>query len=299
MTVHTSTAAQALPTSTQPAFGSNPRYILLLLLGCLLVFCYFGTFAETAVQIQGSDDMAQAYMAPLIAAIVAWDKRNLLFGSHDRPALAGLAAVLGGAAMAVVAAAGASGTLARAGFLCSLAGCILCTGGWATLRQLRFSFVMLLFVFPLPPLLYDEVTMPLRMMASQMAELMLEAAGHTVIRQGNVLELRHITLSVVDACSGLRSLLALTFMALAYGYFLEKRQAIRGALVLTAIPVAILVNALRVTATGVLSVYSREWVHGTWHDMLGWGGLALGFLVLAVLHKLYERWIPARAGARG
>jgi exosortase len=190
--------------------------------------------------------------------------------------------------MALVAAAGASGTLARTGFLFSLAGCILCTGGWITLRHLSFAFLILLFVFPLPPLLYDEVTMPLRMMASQIAEVMLEAAGYTVLRQGNVLELRHITLSVVDACSGLRSLLALTFLTLTYGYFLEKSTLVRAVLALAAIPAAILINAFRVTATGVLSAYSSEWTHGTSHDMLGWTGLLLGFALVAALHKTYE-----------
>jgi exosortase len=292
MTGSATTEARAL---AAPGYRPNLHYGLIILLGSLLGFCYYGTFADTAAQIQGSDDMAQAYMAPLIAVVVVWDKRRLLFRAEHEPAWCGLFIVLAGAAMAVVAAAGASGTLARAGFLFSAAGCILCAGGWATLRHLAFAFLMLLFVFPLPPLLYDEITMPLRMLASGIAELLLETGGHTVIRQGNVLELRHITLSVVDACSGLRSLLALTFLSLTYGYFLEKRVAVRAVLALAAIPAAILINALRVTATGVLSAYSAEWVHGTPHDMLGWAGLALGFAIIAALHRTYEALMLRRA----
>lgn len=294
---HAASEAPPLATTKWHTYRSNPRYGLLILLACLLAFCHSSTIAETAAQIQSSDDMAQAYMAPLVAAIVAWDKRHLLFRSNHRPSVLGPILVFFSALVTLVAVAGASGTLGRAGLVTALAGCILSVGGWQTLRHLKFAFLLLLFVFPLPPLLYDELTMPLRMLASQIAEIMLETVGYTVIRQGNVLELRHITLSVVDACSGLRSLLALTFLALAYGYFLENRVAVRTILALAAVPVAILVNALRVTATGILSAYSQEWLHGTAHDMLGWGGLVLGFFLLIAMHKVYEsvsrRWRQA------
>jgi exosortase len=285
------TGTQTLPSPARLSWFHS-RYALLIVLSILLVLCYLGTFAETAAVIQGSEDMSQAYMAPVIACIVAWDKRHLLFLREYGTSVWGVVIVAAGAAMGLIASAGASGTLGRAAFVTSLAGCIVTVGGWMTLRRLSFAFLMLAFLFPLPPLLYDEVTMPLRMMASYVAEVMLESTGYTVFRQGNVIELRHITLSVVDACSGLRSLLALTFLALTYGYFLERRRSVRALLAVSAIPVAILVNALRVTATGVLSVYSSGWAHGTPHDMLGWGGLGVGFAVLMLLHKTMNLRVP-------
>lgn len=274
--------------SNRQSLGDNSR-LLLLALGLLLLGCYARVLYEMGIQIGSSEDIIQAYLAPAIAAIIVWERRQWLFVRDDRPTYWGVPVALVGFVMTVLGIAGASSTLARIGFFVSGIGCILAVGGRTALRKMAYPITVLLFTVPLPSLLYDELTMPLRLLATQLAELMLELLGYTVIRQGNVLELAHIQLSVVDACSGLRALVALTLFGVAYGYFLERSLLRRVLLALSAIPVAILVNAMRVTATGVLSQYDSRFTHGAFHDSLGWAALLTGFAGLALARLVIQK----------
>jgi exosortase len=93
-------------------------------------------------------------------------------------------------------------------------------------------------------------------------------------------------LSVVEACSGLRSLITLFFFCIVYGFFFETRMWLRGLIVFLALPSAIAVNVLRITATGVLGKYNMAWTEGTYHEILGWAAFTLGFLLVFFTHRL-------------
>jgi exosortase len=109
------------------------------------------------------------------------------------------------------------------------------------------------------------------------------------MREGNILQLVHMRLSVVEACSGLRSLITLFFFCLVYGFFFEARMWLRALTVLLAVPSAIAVNVFRITATGVLGKYNTVWTEGTYHETLGWVAFSLGFLIVLVTHRLIAR----------
>ncbi len=113
--------------------------------------------------------------------------------------------------------------VARTAFLVSLAGAVLFVGGTRALRALAFPLFLLLFLFPIPAIVYARVTLPLQIFASAGAETVLNWIGIPVLRDGNILELPHERLSVVEACSGIRSLLSLSFLSLVYAYFFDQR----------------------------------------------------------------------------
>ena len=110
-----------------------------------------------------------------------------------------------------------------------------------------------------------------------------------MIREGNVLELAEQKLNVVEACSGIRSLLTLTFLSLVYGYFAERRTWIRVVLFLSTIPIAIIANAGRVTATGIIASFKPELAEGLFHEAQGWVIFMVAFAMLAVFHQLLVR----------
>jgi exosortase len=110
--------------------------------------------------------------------------------------------------------------------------------------------------------------------------------GIPVLREGNVLELASQKLNVVEACSGIRSLLSLTFLSLVYGYFFESKNWIRVILFLATIPIAIFANGLRVTITGILSEVNKEYAEGVFHMMEGWVIFMVALLSLLALHQL-------------
>jgi exosortase len=268
----------------------RPRTIAALaVLGTLLIVCYYPMLLMTGTTIIFSDDMAYGFFAPIVAIYVAWNKRSALLNSQapSSPwclALGGLGACVG-----IVAALANSSTFSRLGFLLSLAACLLWAGGGRALRRFAFPLGLLLFTFPMPEVLYGEITQPLQLLATRLAESTFEILGFSVLREGNILQLTYMSLSVVEACSGLRSLITLVFFCLVYAYFFESRLWLRLGVVLGAIPSAILVNALRITATGVLGKYNQAWTEGTVHEVVGWTAFTLGFVLVLVGHLAVRR----------
>src|SRR5439155_17159153 len=135
---------------------------------------------------------------------------------------------------------------------------------------MAFPLFVLFFMVPIPAVIYNQITFPLQSLASRSAEWALMAIGIPVLREGNILELAGQKLSVVEACSGIRSLLTLSFLSLVYGYFFEKKIWMRAVLFVATVPIAIVANASRVTLTGILSGYNPALAHGFFHSASGW-----------------------------
>jgi len=104
-----------------------------------------------------------------------------------------------------------------------------------------------------------------------------------------VLELPNQKLSVVDACSGIRSLLSLTFLSLVYGYFFERKTWVRVVLFFSTIPIAIVANASRVTITGIITQVKPELAEGFFHEAEGWVIFMVALVILIVWHQALVR----------
>ena len=96
---------------------------------------------------------------------------------------------------------------------------------------------------------------------------------------------------MVEACSGIRSLLSLTFLALVYGYFFEPKGWIRGVVFAATIPIAILANGCRVTITGVLAQWKPELAEGFFHESTGWVVFMIAVVFLIIFHQVLVRTI--------
>ena len=138
-----------------------------------------------------------------------------------------------GALQLYVATLGVELFLARTALVITIIGAVWLLGGIYYLRVFAFPLFLLFFMVPIPSVIYTSLTFPLQLFASQVAEHSLDFLGIAVMRQGNVLELATMKLNVVEACSGIRSLLSLTFLSLVYGYFFEKSLWIRALLFLS------------------------------------------------------------------
>ena len=110
-----------------------------------------------------------------------------------------------------------------------------------------------------------------------------------VFREGNILDLPNQRLSVVEACSGIRSLLSLTFLSLVYGYFFEKRAWLRVVLFLSTIPIAIVANGSRVTITGIMTQVKPELAEGFFHEAQGWVIFMVALVILLLFHQVVIR----------
>lgn len=278
------TASQLdLATPETIATGRTPVLLFVVLL-LLLVACYFPMLRVTAQVLVTDDEMACGLIAPLVAAYLVWKNRAALLRPSSAPSLWSLAALGIAAGLAVVATLANSSTFSRMAALISLVGCLLLIGGWAALRKFVFPLALLLFTFPIPAVMYGELTQPLQLLATRLSEFTLELFGFSVLREGNILQLPHMRLSVVEACSGLRSLITLFFACLVYSRFFERRFWVGAVVALSAVPAAIVVNMLRITVTGVLGSHNAAWTEGLYHESLGWAAVSVGFSLVLLAH---------------
>lgn len=255
----------------------------------LLGVCYGPVIAALVRQWFNDADMGHAFAVPIFAAYIAWRKRDEIAGIAPAPNWWGLAVMLWAGLQLYLGTLGAELFLTRTSLVISIIGAVLLLGGTEYLKIFRFPLFLLFFMIPIPAVIYTEITFPLQLFASRVAEYTIDLLQIPVIREGNVLDLPRQTLNVVEACSGIRSLLTLTFLSLIYGYFCEKRTWVRTVLFFSTIPIAILANAGRVTFTGVVSQFNPELAEGWFHEAQGWVIFMIGLAILVAVHQLIVR----------
>ena len=257
--------------------------------GILLVVVYFPVLRHLVRQCYNDPDMGHAFFVPVIAGFIVWQRREELGTLKARPDWRGLILVIWGAVQLIVATLGAELFTARIALLITLVGLVWTAGGTLVVKKLAFPLFLLLFMIPIPHLIYNALTFKLQILASRLAEDALTVLSVPVSREGNVLELPNQKLSVVEACSGIRSLLSLSFLSLVYGYFFEKRNWVRVTLFFSTIPLAIIANASRVTITGLMTQVKAELAEGFFHEAQGWVIFMVGLGLLIVVHSLINR----------
>jgi exosortase len=255
----------------------------------LLIVVYFPILKHLVNQWATDEDVGHGFFVPVVAGFVAWQRRDQLLKIVPRPAWWGALVILWSAVQSYIGSLGAELFLQRTAFIIGLVGVLLLVGGVELTKALAFPLALLPFMIPIPAVIYNQITFPLQLFASSVAETVLGWFNIPVLRDGNVLVLSNQTLNVAEACSGIRSLLSLTFLSLVYAYFFDKRVWMRWALLFGTIPIAILANAGRVTITGMLSGVDPDLAHGAPHLIEGWIIFLIAFIMLFVLHFAISR----------
>jgi exosortase len=257
--------------------------------GVLLIACYAPVLKALVHQWDGDPDMGHGFFVPVIAGFIIWQRRDELAKVPCKPNWWGLLIVLWGGLQLVFATLGAELFSARVSFVITLIGVVWTLGGTILLEKLAFPLFLLFFMVPIPAVIYSAATFKLQILASKLADDALTLLSIPVLREGNILELPNQKLSVVEACSGIRSLLSLTFLSLVYGYFFETRNWIRTVLFFSTIPIAIVANASRVTITGIMTQVKPELAEGFFHEAQGWVIFMVALAILIVWHQLILR----------
>ena len=235
---------------------------------------------------------SHGFLVPLISAYLIWRQRRQLSEAAGDPNYLGLVVIAGGLLMLVIGQLAHEFYLRRLSLIPVMWGLVLLAWGWQVARRVIFAFAYLILMVPLPYLLYDAVAFPLRLIAAQIAAWGIRLFGIPVFLEGNVIHLPNLVMNVVDACSGIRSLISLLAVGVILAYLILPTRWIKVVVVLLVPPVAVLTNALRVTAAGVLAhYYGPETLEGVMHDFVGWLVFMLGFIILLAitlgLKKLY------------
>jgi len=258
-----------------------------LSLSTLMLIMYAPVLISLARQWWDDPNYGHGFFVPVFAGYVLWSERDRWRALTYRPNNFGLAIMLFAIGLRVLGMLGAELFMTRLSLVILIAGLVLFLAGRPALRSIAFPIGYLLFMIPLPAIVYYQLTLPLQLWASRLGATGLVALGIHTVRQGNLLLLPNCTLNVVEACSGIRSLLSLLAAVVAYGYLTEPSTWKRSLLAVASIPIAIATNGLRLVATGVLSYYFGPSVDsGALHLALGIGFFALAFVSILLIHKI-------------
>jgi exosortase len=252
-------------------------------------------------------DYSHGFLIAPLALYFAWERLPKLKRTRIEPSWWGLAPMAVSTLTLVIGRLGVELMNMRVSFVLALIGIVLLLLGRQIFRILAFPLCFLFLMIPLPQSLVNVVAFPLQLTAADWAVSLLYYLQIPALREGNIIHLPHTTLFVAEACSGLRSLMALVTLGVVFAYFFRKSWGERILIVLSAIPIAIVVNALRVTLTGILTYRLGETAaQGAVHEFQGlltFGAAMLLLLAEAwLLSKLWpERWRPkpARRSERG
>jgi exosortase len=262
-----SSIAQAAPRTHQLEI-SLPKG---LVIAGLIAALYGPLLTQMVAQWWQDPNYSHGFVVPLFVGYVLYQRRHKLQHVPLGPNNLGFPLMLGAVVLLLAGTLGAELFVSRSSLLILLAGMLLFFAGWKMLRAVAFPLVFLVLMIPLPALIYNQVTFPLQLLASRLASNSLELIGIPVLREGNVLVLPNYSLEVVEACSGIRSLMSLLALAVAYGYFVEKRLWARITLVLLMLPIAVASNALRVVGAGMVTYFwGPQYAEGFFHFFQGW-----------------------------
>ncbi len=271
------------------------------LLALAVATLYAPVLGRLVLQWYQNPDYSHGFFVPPLVGYLIWRKRDAWAHTLHQPSWYGLVIVGVALGLLYLGSLGAELFLTRVSLWLTIIGLIVCFEGRARLRVLAFPLGFLLFMIPVPAIIYNQIVFPLQLLASNCASHSLHTINlFPVLREGNVLVLPNYTLEVVDACSGIRSLMALLTLASVYSYLVERTVWLRIVLVVAMVPLAIVANAGRVMlaalCTQLMGVKAAE---SLLHLLSGLVVFLIATLLLLALHafifavrRRLERAIP-------
>lgn len=265
---------------------SNRTLAVGLALTVGVCWLYVNVVSSLVRQWASDDNYSHGFFVLPLAAFFVWERRQALADAAPRPSPIGLGLIAVSLGLLIAGLLGAELFLTRISLVGTLAGTVLYVWGVEHARILAFPLAFLLLMIPLPAIVFNEIALPLQLLASRVGEAAIQLAGIPVLRDGNVLKLPTTSLEVAEACSGIRSLVSLTMVAVVLGYFAERRTVARVLIALSAVPIAILANAIRVAGTGI----AAQWIgpsaaRGFFHTFSGWCMFVVAFVALVGIQR--------------
>lgn len=264
-----------------------PLWPLAVSLACI-IWAFLSVLTELWSTWGTNPQYSHGYLVPLFAAYLLYARRDQLRLDRIQPNLFGAGFLLFGIAMRLFGAYYHYTWLDQISLLPILAGAWFLIGGWTVLRWSYPAILFLAFMIPLPFRLADALSGPLQRLATISSTFFMQTLGMPALAEGNIILLNDNEVNVVDACSGLRMLVVFFALATALVIVIRRPWLDKAIIVLSAVPIALISNIARITATGVLlETTTSEAAHAFFHDLAGWFMMPLALALLYVeMHLL-------------
>ena len=278
---------------SSPTKLEKNRWIKFTLYGLLLLGIYYSTFTTLITRDWEREAYSYCWLIPPVVFFLIWLKRDELASTPSEPSWTGLVPVGVGIIFFWLGELGGEFFTLYVSSWLILVGLLLLHLGWHKLKIIGFALFFILTMFPVPNFINTRIMLQLRMISSKLGVAMIQAYGLPVARQGNIIDLGFTKLQVVDACSGLHSLISLIVLCLLIVYFFKDHIWKRSVLLLSSIPLAIVTNSMRIAMTAILYKYFGAGVaEGFFHEFSGLLVFAICIPVLLIEMKLLEKLPP-------
>lgn len=255
-----------------------------------LTFFYWPNIIKLIGVWEYKPQCSHGYFILPISLWLFWVRKDALAGLKLQGSVTGLILLCGGLFFHLIGSFGHFDSLVYISMMFSLAGVLIATAGMSFFRAFFFPYFFLIFMFPIPDGIYTSLTIPLKLLASDVSGDLIKAMGIPVFQDGNIIKFTNFEMEVVEACSGMRSLVTYLMLGTLIGSFLSGSFWKKCIMVIMAIPVAFLNNILRVVVTGILGhFFSSKMAQGFFHEFTGFTTFIVGFGLMLGIYSLLSR----------
>ena len=266
-----------------------------LALICVILLCYAEILFKMAQQWVFDPNYSHGFLIPILSGYLIWRNKNAFNLSDIRPTPKGLAVLVFGLLLLIIGKAGSEFFVMRVSFIVVLFGLLLFIVGTEITKKFLFPIGFLIFMIPLPYVFYNDISLPLKLLTVSFSTKFLSLVGIPFAREGNIIHLTQTSLHVIDACSGLRSIISLLALAALFAHLTQNSIWRKPLLTFLAIPIAVISNFFRITATAVIvNFHGPKLAEGILHNLSGVISFAVAFILLIVCSVILKRNAPSR-----
>jgi exosortase len=258
---------------------ANKFYLigLLPLLGVL----YSGIVPDMVQQWSNDENYSHGFLVPLISAFFIYQRWDDLRDTPAEPSNLGLLVIAGALGLLTLGYVGTEYFSMRVSLVGVLAGLVLYFFGFQVFTKLSLPLGFLVLMVPIPYIIYDAAAFPLKLFVTEFSVAALKLMGVVVWHEGNIIMFTNTVLEVADACSGLRSIMSLLALGVAFAFLTQKSMVKRWLIIFATLPIAVLTNAMRVIVTGFLAQYwGAQVAEGFFHDFAGFAVFFVAMILL-------------------
>ncbi len=284
------TSTKSVPISTGPGYGS---WLLAVPVLAAIFWSYWPALVAMQSKWQNDPQYSQGYLVPVFSMYILYLRKAMVQNVALQADTRGLLLIALGMGLHILCGYFNVDWIDGLSLLISIAGVFWLVGGLKALRWSWPAIAFLVFMLPLPHRVETGLGYPLQRIATIGSEFLLQTMGISAVAEGNVIFLSSSRIGVVEACSGLSMLLIFFALAVAIIILFQPAWPERIVLLLSAIPVAVGTNVLRITATGaVQEIFGEEIAEKVFHDWAGWLMMPVAFALLLLVLWLYQKVFP-------
>src|SRR6185437_3442941 len=243
-----------IPNPSSAAWDEGrPRLAALLVLAlAVLAWAYWPALTGLVQRWTHDRHYSHGFIVPGLALVVWWVRRRAYPVAEARPSWWGLPVLLAGAGLRLIGGYYYLDWFDGLSLLPVLLGLVLLVGGWPLARQMGPAIGVLFFMLPLPFQFEGALSAPLQRLGTVVSTFALQTLGVPAVSEGNIILIDDMNIGLLEACNGLGMLSAFFAISTTVALVIKRSLSDRLIIFLSAIPIGVLMNLLRLTATGLV-----------------------------------------------